>query len=144
MMISAEYDEIGKCKITLKKAEKNISYPMIRLPSEYAHLAGAQAKIYRVDDNSYLVVIDNKKKLYNPEGILSKSSNSNDAIETPKKTKNQNGCGCWDEQSNVFASNTPARRSEADECGGWDLNPGTPTGLAPQASAFDHARQPPL
>ena len=29
------------------------------------------------------------------------------------------------------------------QCGGWDLNPRTPTGQAPEACAFDQARRPP-
>ena len=29
------------------------------------------------------------------------------------------------------------------QCGGWDLNPRTPTGQAPEACAFGHARRPP-
>ncbi len=121
------YEEIGECKITLKRAKKNISYPMVRFPSEYLNLAGKQARIYRVDTNSYMVVIQDgeelhnqPKKLHNPKGILSMRENLNDIPETRKNTQNQKGCG------------------------GWDLNPGTPTGLAPQASAFGQARQPPL
>ena len=115
----AAYEEIGECKITLKRAKKNISYPMVRFPSRCSHIAGKQAKIYRVDDDSYLVVIQNDErlhnqpqKLHNPKSILSLRENLNDVTETQKNPQNQNGCG------------------------GWDLNPGTPTGLAPQPSRF--------
>src|SRR5207245_3630453 len=35
------------------------------------------------------------------------------------------------------------RRSASCECGGWDLNPRTPTGQGPEPCAFDLSWQPP-
>ena len=37
---------------------------------------------------------------------------------------------------------TYPKKSAGEKCEGWDLNPRIPTKLAPQASAFDQARQP--
>ena len=96
----AAYEEIGECKITLKRAKKNISYPMVRFPQEYLHLAGKQARIYRVDNNSYLVVIQDDEELYNQpqklhnlKGILSPIGNSNDVPETRKNPKTRRDAG---------------------------------------------------
>ncbi len=96
-MDPTKYEEIGRCKITLKRAKKNISYSMVGLPYEYAHLVGKHARIYRMDDNSYLIVIQDGEKLHNPKGILSMKTNSSDTAEIRKNTQNQNGCRGRDE-----------------------------------------------
>ena len=97
---------------------------MFRLPQEYAEVIGKYANIYAVDSSHFLIEIILEE---NPEGNFktrsrehNRKQDKTDNKEIPNNTENQNGCG------------------------GWDLNPGTPAGLAPQASAFDHARQPPL
>jgi intergrase/recombinase len=79
---ATNYEEIGKCKIILKNAKKNISYPMVRFPSKYIHLVGKQAKIYRIDNASYLIVIqeddglyNHSKKLHNSKSIFPKKLN---------------------------------------------------------------------
>src|SRR2546430_13003954 len=43
----------------------------------------------------------------------------------------------------VLSSNLP-KRGVWCWCGGWDLNPRTPTGQGPEPCAFDLAWQPPL
>ena len=45
---------------------------------------------------------------------------------------------------NLQKTQTASNRRFAEQCGGWDLNPRTPTGQPPQGCAFDLAWQPPL
>ncbi len=64
------YEEVGECKVSRKRAKKNIEYPIIRFPSDYKFLVGQHVKIYRIAENSYLLTIVDKtsktRKLHNP------------------------------------------------------------------------------
>mgnify|MGYP000129572745 CR=1 FL=1 len=52
---------VGKCSISKKKAKEGFEYPIIRLPREYSGVIGREAKIYEIDENRFLVLIDEGK-----------------------------------------------------------------------------------
>ena len=56
---------IGECSITKKKAKREFEYPMVRFPKEFRHLIGKKARIYRIDENNFLVSLELHNQLSN-------------------------------------------------------------------------------
>ena len=49
---------VGKCSISKKKAKEGFEYPIIRFPKEYSEIIGKIAEIYEIDENKFLISVD--------------------------------------------------------------------------------------
>ena len=126
---------VGKCSILRMKPKKDIEYPLIRLPKEYKDLIGKEALIYEIDKNKFLISVNDNSEhelynwLYNQ---LDFSKIDKNLLQRAMKL-GINLNSVLEEKFKVILNS----------CGGWDLNPRTPTGPDPKSGAFGLARQPP-
>ena len=124
---------LSSSKISKKRAKEGFEYPIIRLPKELSSIIGKIADIYRVDENKFLVVIKDipklDNKLYN-HATISKDKRKQDITPT-------------NEISNTSSPFPYKNKNKYLWCGGWDLNPGTPTGRGLKPRAVDQAWLPP-
>ncbi len=107
------YEEVGECKVSRKRAKKNIEYPIIRFPSDYEFLVGQHVKIYRIAENSYLLTIIDKpskpRKLHN---------------HNPEKRENT---------PEIKENNSQANPQEPEGMRGLGFEPRNPYGTGPSS-----------
>ena len=124
---------ISSSKISKKRAKKGFEYPIIRLPRGCSDIIGKTAEIYRVDENKFLVIIRDSPRLDNllsNHATISKDKRKQDITPT----------------NEIFNTSSPFPYQKENKylwCGGWDLNPGTPTGRGLKPRAVDQAWLPP-
>ena len=69
---------VGKCSISKKKAKEGFEYPIIRFPKEYSDMIGKIAEIYEIDENKFLISVDENElanQLDNPYTLIKVDKN---------------------------------------------------------------------
>ena len=49
---------VGKSIIGKKKAKEGFEYPIVRFPKEFGEIIGKEAKIYEIEKNKFLILVD--------------------------------------------------------------------------------------
>jgi len=108
---------VGKCSVGKKKAKEGFEYPIVRFPKEFSEMIGKEAKIYEIDMGMFLISIDEDEldnRLDNSYVLVQVDKN---LLERAKKLG-----------ININTFLEEKLRELINQCGGWDLNPRTPTG----------------
>ncbi len=124
---------LSSSKISKKKAKEGFEYPIVRFPRECSDIIGKTAEIYKIDEDKFLVIVKDSPKLDNK--LYNRA--------TISKNKRDHEISSIQNISNILSPFPYENKNKNLWCGGWDSNPGTPTGRGLKPRAVDQAWLPP-